>query len=299
MSDLVLSVDVGGTKTLVGVFDGDGRPAGEWEQPTPGGADDVARAVTFARACAAAAPGRVVAVAAGFPEYVTPNGELTSREVITWTEQPAVALAAAFDDLGIRPRRCTVGSDVRLGALGEAVHGAGRGHSSFLYVSLGTGLSCAFVIDGVPWPGARGEAIALGEHMIAVEGYPTLERYASGAALAARYRQRTGTRLTRREVTERAGRGDPVATEILDSAGTALGDALADVVAVLDPHVVVLGGGLGAAHTGLHASATARYTTRTSGRPGAAPLLTAWCGHRSGLLGGEVAARRSLEAHRA
>ncbi|MCB2177981.1 MAG: ROK family protein [Actinomycetales bacterium] len=295
MNEIIVSIDVGGTKTLVGAFDTSRRPLREWTCPTAGD-DHVGAAVTFAQSCVEQLGDgvRVAAVAAGFPEYVSADGRLTSHEVLTWGVQPHEALVSAFAELGTRPPQCTVESDVRLGALGEAVDGAGRGVPSFWYVSLGTGLSSAFVIDGQVWPGARGEAIAFGEHAVPAAERANLEQYASGAGISARYRQATGVETDGRGVTARAADGDPVALSILELAGGALGDAVADIVDVLDPHAVVLGGGLGSARTILNRRAEERYAAREDRRPGSAPWIPAECGPRSGLVGGAVAAWRSL-----
>lgn len=288
----VLSVDVGGTKVLVGAFDGETQVA-EWVTPTRTGGDDVARAVEFARACAQEL-GPVAAVAAGFPEYVDADGALTSHEVLTWQDQPHALLAAAFADVGVPATGCVVESDVRLGALGEAVHGAGAALDSMLYVSLGTGLSSAFVIGGQVWHGARGEAIALGEHAVAIEGVANLEQLASGAGIATRYEHLTGESVTGRDVIERADDGEARASEIVTTAGLALGDAIADIADVLDPHGVVVGGGLGTAGTRLTRLAAGRFEARQARRPGAPPWITATLGSRCGLWGGAVAAARAV-----
>lgn len=293
MSTTVISVDVGGTKTLIGAFDEDGSLRAEWTQPTRGTDDDVEAMVDFLARCLARIDHPITAVAAGFPEYVTPRGQLSSAEVLRWRRQPAQVLREALPE-GVA---ITIESDVRLGALGEATCGAGRGLASMLYVSLGTGLSSAWVVEGQVWPGARGEAIALGEH--AVDGAANLEQFASGSGIAHRYLAGSGESVTGREVTARAAAGDLLAGKIVTSAGQALGDAIADIADVLDPQAVVLGGGLGAAATELTAVAQQVYERRHRRRPGPPPWVVATLGARSGLWGGAVAAHRSLPASRA
>ncbi|MDL9977930.1 ROK family protein [Microbacterium sp. ASV49] len=294
MTDWVLSVDVGGTKTLVGAIGRDGAVLGEWMQPTRGAGDDeIAAAIGFAAASASDLSGAPLAVAVGVPEYVTADGRVVSDEVLRWHVDPSEALQAAF---GMPAERCVIGSDVRFGAQGEAVYGAGRDVPSFLYVSLGTGLSSAFVVDGRVWPGARGEAIALGECRPAAAEGLNIEQYASGAGIEARYAAVTGETRTGRELVAAAASGDDRARAVLVSAGEALGDILADVVGVLDPHGVVLGGGLGSADTLVRHSLITRYRARTGRRPGAAEVAIATCGHRSGAMGGAAAAWAAAEA---
>lgn len=295
MSGVVLAVDIGGTKTLAGIVDRSGRVLAEAEQPTrQPGVDELDRAFRFACWFAAARDAaRPLAVVAGVPEYVAADGTVSSCEVLNWERQPATTLAEraaeCFAGQG-GPPSVEVNSDVRLGALGESAYGAGRGLGSFLYVSLGTGLSSTLVIDGAPWAGARGQAIALGERVL--EPGRNLEACASGTGLARRYADRTGDAVPGPEIVRRASAGDAEAAGILRTAGEALGDALADAVELLDPHAVIVGGGLGAAETPLMDAARARYGARAGRRPGAAELLIAACGKRSALLGAAAEAWR-------
>ena len=286
-AEVVLAVDVGGTKTLLGLVDADGTVMAEHRIATVQAGsplDDLGRVrqAVLEFVPESARFGRLVGAAAGFPEYVHPDGRLLSHEVLTWSEQPDRALTAALAEAGFVDVRVRVDSDVRLGARGEAWIGAGRGLGSFLYVSLGTGLSSTLVLDSVPWAGARGSAIGFGEWpapSVAGEApVRNLERFASGAGIGERYLALTGEPRTTKELSERL---DPVALAVLSSAGAALGSALATLERVLDPEAFVLGGGLGAGDGPLHAALAA--SRRDEG--GTAPLITADLGARSGLLG--------------
>ena len=241
-------MDVGGTKARVALVRPDGSVLLVEETPTAaeGGADPgLARSLALADAVSAQARERGLAIAAtgiGVPEYVDAHGMLRSRDVIGWDRQPS----EVFADLG----PVVVESDVRCGAFAEARVGAGVGLDSMLYASIGTGISCALVIEGNLWRGHRGEAIALGELPVDRALDPgsatTLEEFASGAAIARRYTRMTGESVSEaREVISRADRGDSRAAGIVDSAALALGAALAWAVHLMDPDRIVLGGGLG------------------------------------------------------
>lgn len=297
MPAAAIGLDVGGTKIAGALVRPDGAVLHEVIRPSPGerGARDPGLAVTRAVAADLAAHAQtagvqVLALGAGFPEYVDAAGRLTSREVMGWTEQPASVLA------GVVPGRpCVVAADVRCGALAEARLGAGAGLADLLYVSLGTGLSCAVVRDGVPVPGRRGEAIALGELEVSARVDPawtgTLEAYASGEGIRTRYRAATGADPGgTREVTECAAAGDEIARELLAGAGRAIGRALAGLVAVLDPDAVVLGGGLGSAAGPLHDALEETLAAGTASRPEPPPLLTARLGARAGVVGAALTA---------
>jgi glucokinase len=261
--NVVLSLDVGGTKLAGGLVDAGGRILLRAERPTPRSADglgDPELAGTLAlagtlRAEAAARGWRITAVGAGFPEYVDDTGRLTSREVLAWTKQPAELLSP----IGTEP--CIIESDVRCGALAEWRLGAGAGTSGLFYVSIGTGLSSTLVADGRLVRGARGEAIALGE-LPSVDG--GLEEYASGAGIAAR------------------GGG----ADALESAGTALGAMLAGtIVPLLDPPLIVIGGGLGTADTPYWTALNETYDRLAARRPNPPPVVRAKLGAHAGLVG--------------
>lgn len=249
-NDVVLGLDVGGTKLAGGLVDAGGRIRLKAERPTPPGDPELAGTLALAaslRAEAAERGWRVTAVGAGFPEYVDASGRLTSREVLAWTRQPAELLGAP----------CVVESDVRCGALAEWKLGAGAGTSGLFYVSIGTGLSSTLIADGRIVHGARGEAIALGE-------VGDLEAYASGAGVAAR------------------GGG----ADALESAGRAVGTALAGtVLPLLDPPLIVLGGGLGSAETPYWTALTETYDRLAARRPNPPSVVRAKLGADAGLVG--------------
>nr|WP_269091184.1 ROK family protein [Actinopolymorpha cephalotaxi] len=298
--DVALALDVGGTK-LAGALVDD-RLDVRWyaETPTPrspqGGDPALAATAALAadlRSHAAEQGWRIAGVGAGFPEYVDDKGRLTSREVLAWTEQPSDVLAAICPGVPV-----AIESDVRCGAIAEWRHGAGTGHPGLFYVALGTGLSAAAIVDGTVVRGARGEAIALGEWDVPARVDPTwtgnLESFASGRGIEHRHAELTGTEVPTRDLAARAEAGDPSATLLLTSAGDALGVALADVVALLDPPVVVLGGGLGSADSPVRTTTRDTYTARAGRRPNPPPLVTAALGARAGLVGAALVALTAM-----
>jgi predicted NBD/HSP70 family sugar kinase len=142
-----------------------------------------------------------------------------------------------------------VESDVRAAAHAEARVGAGRGFPSFGYLSIGTGVSSTFVLDGVAWPGAHGAAILLGSGPFGPELSPDgrpcpLEELASGPAMVAAYRDLGGHARNAQGVLDRYD-SDPLAARAVVEAGSAAGRGAALLVNVLDPHALIVGGGLG------------------------------------------------------
>ncbi|MGH3396103.1 MAG: ROK family protein [Streptosporangiaceae bacterium] len=171
---------------------------------------------------------------------------------------------------------------------------------SFAYVSVGTGISSCIVASGVPWSGHRGEAIALGELPVApdVDGRCgcTLEQYASGAGISARYLARTGQPADgARPVLDAARQGDAAAAGIVATAAGALAAGLAWLVQLTDPEAVILGGGLGHAGGPWLAAVAREYRRRAAARPDPPQLLTGALGPAAGIVG---AARASQDAAR-
>jgi predicted NBD/HSP70 family sugar kinase len=168
----LLGLDIGGTKVAAGLVDpATGEVTDRRRVPTAaerGPAAVLMTCVELAEAYAADRP--LAGIGIGICELVDRQGRVTSAQTIDWR---GLDVPAAFAQ--VAPAR--VESDVRAGAHAEARYGAGRGSSDFLYASVGTGISTALVIDGVPYAGFRGHAI--------MTGAPVVEDAASGLALAA------------------------------------------------------------------------------------------------------------------
>jgi glucokinase len=190
----------------------------------------------------------------GVCELVNPNDEILSEATIHWKGQP---IAGRLRDKTQLP--VSVDADVRVAARGEAHLGAGRGLSSFLYVTVGTGISACFVLNGEPYAGPRGltGTFASSAGLIPtldgrlISGQP-LEQFAAGPAISQRFaalqRDFNGSAP---DVLELAEQGNLLARTIVETAGQALGAAIAQLANVLDPQGIILGGGLGLA-TGLY-----------------------------------------------
>jgi glucokinase len=243
-----LGIDVGGTKVALAVIDRDGAVLGERRVRDRDHADATAllEAVGVeARALAGEAP--VDGVGVGMCELVDPSGEVVSATTIPWKRADLERVLAAIAPL-------TVDADVRAAARAEARFGAGRPFGSFGYVTVGTGISSAFVRDGDPWSGAHGAAQLLGSARI---GFPCpscgrvvdvcLEDVASGAGIARRYAARSHADAgAADDVVAAADRGDHDAADVLTEAAIALGSFLALFVNLFDPEAMVIGGGLAA-----------------------------------------------------
>ena len=260
----VVGIDVGASKiAAAGVDVTTGEVLREVRAATPGGGQAALDACV--ELSVQVAPGKADAVGIGLCEFVDLFGNPTSAYTVDWL---ALDVQGAFgDSVPVR-----IESDVRAGALAEARFGAGRGFGSFVYVTVGSGVSHCLVVDGRPFPGARGNAI--------VTGAPPVEFSIGGLALA----RRAGVASAEDVL------ADPAYAALVEGAAEELGSALATLVNALDPEALVLGGGLGlvdayrarvvaAARAGIEHQVTRKL-----------PIVPAALGPRSGVVGAALAA---------
>lgn len=142
-------------------------------------------------------------------------------------------------------------NDANCFALAEALAGAGRGGRVVFGVILGTGVGAGIVIDGRLWSGLQHIAGEWGHHVIEADGPPCycgrrgcVEAFLSGPALERAYATATGIGADAAEIARRAAASEPAATAVLASYLERFGRALGNVVNILDPSVIVLGGGV-------------------------------------------------------
>ena len=157
-------------------------------------------------------------------------------------------LEALRDQLG---PRFVVENDVKLATLGEQAHGQGKGISNFALVSIGTGIGMGIVIDGRLYRGSRGAAgeigyLPLGEPEGKATSRGWLESVAAADGVVANAR-RLGVKgpLTAKQLFEAAREGDATAKEVVRVEAEHLARAVAAVTSVIDPELVILGGGIG------------------------------------------------------
>ena len=271
-----IGVDVGGTKIAAALVAGGGRVLAHTLVPTRAarpGPEILRDAVSAAAAMAreAADQGQTVGgVGVGVPEIVDLDGRVTTGSVIDWTGEDVEAAFAGFGPV-------TVIADVRAAALAEAQLGAGRGHGVMVYVTVGTGISHTLVIDGRPFAGARGAALLFGSGAIAGV---VLEDVAGGPAIA----RAAGTETAE----EALAAGHPA----VDEAARLLGEGIAVLVNLLDPEIVVVGGGLGSAG-GSYLERAVSVARPRIWLPAARdlPIVTAGLGPEAGVIGAALASR--------
>ena len=282
-----IGVDVGGTKTAVGLVDlSSGAVLASREIPSEAHLGADALLDRLEPAMDRLRDGRDVAAAVAVPELVSPDGLVLTEVVI-----PGLAgdLTSTWADLGV----VAVESDVRAAAVAESAFGYGRTFDPFVFVSVGTGVSYCAVWDGHPWAGVHGAAILLGSGIVVehTDG-PPLEAVASGPGILARYRALGGEAERAHDVLARIGE-DALAAETVVAAGRVLGYGLAEAVNLLDPAAVVVGGGLGSVGGPYWDAAIETARERTwADVAREVPVLRSELGPDAGLIGAALIAGR-------
>jgi len=250
-----IGVDVGGTKIAAGLVRfPEAKIYGREIIPTQPerGSDkvlmDVHALILRQYDCASLHQCKPLGVGIGVPELVDLEGRITSATTVDWRHVAAAHFA---------PRGpVTIDADIRAAALGEALFGAGNRYRLFLYVNVGTGISCCLVQDGKPFRGTRGNALVLGsgpDVALCAEcesmTESVLEDYASGPGIVRRYLALIDDENVKqaKEILANADAHDPVAVRVVTQAATALGNRVGLLSNVLDPEAVIIGGGLGLA----------------------------------------------------
>jgi glucokinase len=270
---LIVGIDAGGTKLAAGLVR---MPTGEIlnrkesaSRRERGGMAVLADCVALAEAVAG---GELIeGIGLGVPELVSRSGVITSKDNWDWRD---IDLAGAFASLA--PIRFE--SDVRAAALAEAQLGAGRGLGSFVYLTIGTGVSHTFVIDGVPWPGARGNAVVVGAPLVEIE--------ASGPRLAALAGK------ARAEDVLSSGTDDAA----VDVVTSAIAAELARLINALDPEAALIGGGLGLAPAFRERLIEKTRPLIYAGRTRELSIRAAALGRDAGIVGAAIAADRQSAA---
>ncbi|KQS66367.1 ROK family glucokinase [Modestobacter sp. Leaf380] len=313
-----LGIDIGGTKVAGGVVLPDGTITDTARRATPGksvsATEDAIAAVVEELADRHGGP--LVGVGVGAAGWFDRTGDtVLFSPHLAWRNQPL------RKDLGTRLQRpLWVGNDADAAAWAEYRYGAARGSDLALVITLGTGIGGGMVIDGRLQRGAHGVAGEWGHMRVVPDGRLCAcgnrgcwEQYASGNALGQTAREVANSspaaaasllervegqadRLTGEHVATAAAAGDPLALELLAEVGTWLGQGIADLSAVLDPGVVVIGGGVSVLGEMVLGPARARLERALPGRgfrPGP-QVLAAELGAQAGLVGAADLVRRAV-----
>ena len=310
-----IGIDLGGTKTQVGVL-GDGTEV-LWEsreastgQDEDGLLELLVREIGAARA---ARPG-IAAVGLGIPATIDrERGVAVSAVNLPITDLPirdAVAERAGLPAF--------VDNDANVAALAEYLYGAARGARNVVMLTIGTGIGGGLILGGEVYRGSTGAGAELGHTVIDMNGprcqgncpnRGCVEALASGTALgregrAAAEREpgsalgklaAAGKEIDGRAVTEAALAGDDTSIEAFDLIGSRLGVALSSFANIFEPDMIVIGGGVIAAGDLLLEPARRELGARALAPMNRVPVVEAELGNDAGMIGAAAMARIELE----
>jgi glucokinase len=257
----VLALDIGGTKLAAGLVDATGRVRSFLVAPTPDG-PRAALDVLFALGRKAVADAgaewsevAAVGIGCGGPLDADRGVLLSPPHLPGWVDVPVTSLAA---DVFGRP--AALDNDGTAAAEAEHRFGAGVGTSQMVYLTLSTGVGGGAVLNGQVYRGATGNGAELGHVVVdwhgracrGCGGRGCLEAYVSGTSIAERARESLDgssslshvDTVTAAEVAAHASAGDPLASRVWRETIDALGSGLTSIVNMLEPELVVLGGGV-------------------------------------------------------
>ena len=264
---MFLGIEIGGTKLQLGVGRGDGGHLAALErldvQPEHG-AEGIRRQLQQAGGALAHRWG-VTAVGFGFggPVDTARGRTIVSHQIEGWREFPLAEWSRQTFGLP-----ALVANDSDSAGLAEARFGAGRGQRVVFYSNVGSGIGGALVIDGQLYSGGGGVASEIGHlrpGLACQQPSQTVESQASGWAITAAVQERMARadpadqqdaadllarcegraeRLSTQLIAQAAAEGNRLAHEALDHACQAFGWALAQMITLLAPNMVVIGGGV-------------------------------------------------------
>lgn len=256
-------VDIGGTTVKMGLFEESGAIIDKWEITTDTSDEGKAILPNIAASIEKKLGEHeldkedILGVGAGVPAPVTADGVVNGSANLGWNYKEVKKELEELTGL-----RAEIGNDANVAALGEMWKGGGAGEKNMIMVTLGTGVGGGVIIDGKMLVGQNGAGGEIGHLCVNYEetdkcgcgNRGCLEQYASATGIVRLAKKKLGQDLrptclnkedvTAKDVFDAVKEGDEIAKEIAVEFGTYLGHALANLAAVTDPAVFVIGGGV-------------------------------------------------------
>jgi glucokinase len=315
-TDCVIAVDLGGTHLRAATVSENGQIHFRHKKNTPRAksADEIVNAIfQAARECEtqeSKSGQRIRAVSVVVPGTVNVEAGI----VVKAPNLPSLdgfRLAAALTNRLHLP--AIVENDANAAAVGELWQGAGRGHTALVCVTLGTGVGGGIVLDGKLWRGMNGSAAEIGHMCVDPFGGVActcgsrgcLEVYASATAIVRMTREArprypdsvlpSNVDLTSETIYRAGVAGDELALEVFRRMGIYLGIGLANLINILNPEMIVIGGGVVNGWSLFEKHMNHEVAERAFPIPAAqVKIVPAECGDDAGLLG---AARLAFTAN--
>lgn len=256
-------IDLGGTTVKLGLFDEAGTILDKWEIKTRkenGGElilGDIAASIKDKMTEKSIARSEVLGAGIGVPGPVDAEGIVHRCVNLGWGEFNVSEKLSVLLDMPVK-----AGNDANVAALGEMWQGGGKGYKNMIAITLGTGVGGGIIIEGMMVSGATGAAGELGhlhvedseEEVCGCGNKGCLEQYASATGIVRLAKRRLakddkasclrGMECTAKDIWDGVKAGDELAIEVAEQFGEYLGKGLAAVAAVVNPEIMVIGGGV-------------------------------------------------------
>ena len=263
MKKYCFGVDVGGTTIKLGLFTVEGELLEKWEIPTrtenqsEAVLPDVASAVQGKMEEKGIAKEDVAGIGFGVPGPVTAEGIIVMNANLGWRNKN---VSRELEELTGLP--CKGGNDVKTAGLGEMWRGGAAGYKDAVFITLGTGVGAAIIVDGKVILGSKGAAGEVGHIKVDGEitqpcgcgGVGCMEQFASAPGIVKMAKELLeksdqpsclrGKEITAKIVFDAVKAGDELAMEVAERFGHYLGYALSATAAIVDPEAFIIGGGV-------------------------------------------------------
>lgn len=298
-------VDIGGTTCKIGLFEMNGTLLSDWEIKTNtenNGAsilEDVAAAIEGKLAAEGISKDDVQGIGVGVPGPITNDGTVLQCVNLGWGEFNVADVLSKRTGFSVK-----VGNDANVAALGEMWQGGGKGHSDVVMVTLGTGVGGGIIVNGKIIAGSNGAGGEIGHLTMNEEETDTcgcgkkgcLEQYASATGIVRMAKKllaednrettlRSLPELTAKDIFDAAKANDVVAQELVEKLGEVLGTALANIACVVNPEIIVVGGGVSKAGTILIDVTQKYFMQKTFHACKNAAFALATLGNQAGMYG--------------
>ena len=306
MKKYAFGVDVGGTTVKMGFFETDGKLLDKWEikTNTANGGEailpDIAKAIDNKLAQEAISKSEVQGIGVGVPGPVRDAGIVNRCINLGWGVVNVAEELGALTGLSVK-----VGNDANVAALGEAWQGGAKGCKDAIMVTLGTGVGGGVIVDGKivgGFHGAGGEIGHITVNKDEIEAcncgqYGCLEQYTSATGIVrmakrklAKCEDATSLRsiepLTAKDIFDAAKAGDEIAKELVDELGYTLGCTLSNIACVVNPEVIVIGGGVSRAGEIITTNVEKYYNEIVMAPLEGKKFVLATLGNDAGIYGG-------------
>ncbi len=305
MGKICFGVDLGGTTVKMGVFTETGSLLEDWEIPTrkqDNGShilEDIGKSINDKVKVDSIDREDVVGVGLGVPGPVTPTGVVKGCVNLGWGDTPVEEILKDITGFTVK-----AANDANVAALGELWQGGGKGFSSLVMVTLGTGVGGGIVIDEKIITGANGAAGEIGHMPVVYDETEScncgkkgcLEQVASATGIVKEAKKilmkettestlRTLENITAKDVFDHAKQGDQIAILTCERLGEYLGIALGHIACVVDPDIFIVGGGVSKAGDFLIEVIQKYYMKKTYHGCKNTPIKLATLGNSAGIYG--------------